>query len=68
MHQHLLADEYSTKVRSSALMHKTIHPKDMYGPPPHHPDAVDGYRTYREKHERAMNRLYGHSDGKTPPI
>ena len=56
--------EFAIKCQSSALVRKSIRPRSVYGPPPHHPDAMDGYATHRAKHEATMNRLYGPSSGR----
>lgn len=63
-YKHLMDDDYATKIRSSVQMRRVTRPEVPYGPPPSHPDTLDGYATARRKHEDTMNRLYGPSSGR----
>jgi hypothetical protein len=67
-HKYLMNRDYIANAQSSQLVRKTIRPPQEWGPPPAHPDAMDGYSTARKKHREAMNRLYGPSSGRVSII
>jgi len=64
LHKNILDKEYLANVAKSNQIRRVIRPREVYAPPPHHPDNQVGYETSRRKHEETMNRLYGPSSGR----
>jgi hypothetical protein len=56
--------DYVVRAQSSQLVRQTLRPKDVWGPPPQHPDALEGYATARRKHAATMGRVYGPTSGR----